>query len=453
MNDNININNIFSNVASGVKDVLKMYGGFAKETAKAGTSIAKGFGAASLSFGLSAAEALPRIISPKTRMTIIPPTPAPGLSFFGPIQSIQSRQQEQLQAGGSPGRAALSAFGYTLLEEPIGVALKPLLIGGSILWKTLGRKTITESIDTIAKSQDPAVIQNELGKILKTDPVKQAELTRKLVNTNDSSAVNKVIQDEINAIKETGQSWNDLTSSIKQAKSSGKTFNEWVKGQGTPVFRGGDTAIDTTRGASRGISVSTDKGIAETFTPPKGGVVDDAFISPTAKILKESNIPNELQSAYLTEAKQLADPNNFSTTLQKSVIEKQQAIIDYAKKNGFDGVEFPFENEIRIVNNKVLKTRSQLKAEWDGGGVSGIKESGLTKTVRENPAFSPELRQGASGVYKTITNKATIAEADTVIARNFDEAKNIALSEERTALSNTVSCTVFRNVFHPCPSP
>ena len=66
----------------------------------------------------------------------------------------------------------------------------------------------------------------------------------------------------------------------------------------------------------------------------------------------------------MDEAKKLADPAKLSNRLQKSVIDKQQAIVEYARKNGFDAVEFPFEKEIRVIKPNVLKTKSQLTDIW-----------------------------------------------------------------------------------------
>jgi len=247
-----------------------------------------------------------------------------------------------------------------------------------------------------------------------------------------------------------------IADDISKAKASGQSFDEWVKGQGTPVFRGGDTAIDITRGSSRGISVSIDKGIAETFTPPKGGIVDEAFISPTAKILKESNIPKELQSTYLAEAKRLADPNNFSTALQKSVIEKQQAIIDYAKKNGFDGVEFPFENEIRIINNKALKTRSQLKAEWEGEAKprqmkTSAEIPSLEKTAKEfveerkvpiAPSKALEIQKVSYN--KDITEEAKLVKQAQEEVAKKDFTKTIEKIEEIKKEPDTITTRKFK---------
>lgn len=134
-----------------------------------------------------------------------------------------------------------------------------------------------------------------------------------------------------------------------------KSAEEFVKVQGIPVFRGG-TATDLTRGKSLGISVSTERSIAEDFAKKTkaGGTnaqVDEFIIKPNIKILDAS-------------------------TLTQPIVEKatgypilgEVSIMDYAKKNGYDAVDFSKrstyfntpEAEIKIINNDVLQTKSQL---------------------------------------------------------------------------------------------
>lgn len=154
-------------------------------------------------------------------------------------------------------------------------------------------------------------------------------------------------------------------SLIEEAKKY-PTEEEFLKAQGTPVYRGGDSKIDVSRGGGMGISVS-ERNIAENFTPPKGGIVDEAILPKNAKVLKDKEIPKELKNDYLQRAKYL-EKNAIKLSekefnrIQGEVIEKQKKIVDYARNNGFDAVEFPFENEIRIVKPNVLKTKSQLSA-------------------------------------------------------------------------------------------
>ena len=218
---------------------------------------------------------------------------------------------------------------------------------------------------------------------------------------------------------------------------------EFVKAQ-TPVFRGGDSAIDTTRGAKQGISVTTDRGVAENFTAPKNGVVGDAYLSPSVKILREVDIPKELQTAYMAEAEKLANPNNFSTQLQKLVLEKQQAIIEYARKNGFDAVDFPFEKEIRIIKPDVLKTKSQLTDFYNKvkGGVApkirnGTKDIPQMERMLERARKSlaeaqanPEAHAKAYGGDMVPKYQAKITELEERIAAARVEKKALGYTEE-----------------------
>ena len=129
---------------------------------------------------------------------------------------------------------------------------------------------------------------------------------------------------------------------------------------GTIVYRGGDSPLDYARGGGEGISVTTDKGIAEGFTDPDNPVISNAILPSGAKILREPEIPLRLQSSYIMEAKKLAElglyePEYVFNRLRKSVLSKQREIVNYARAKGYDAVEFPFENEIRIVKAGVLK--------------------------------------------------------------------------------------------------
>lgn len=144
---------------------------------------------------------------------------------------------------------------------------------------------------------------------------------------------------------------------------------------GTRVYRGGDAPIDVARGGNRGISVATDRSVAETFVDPDNPVVGEAILPEGTKILKEADIPQAMQTEYIGMAKKLANlplraSDRVFSQLQKAVIEKQQTIIDYARANDFDAVEFPFEQEIRVIKPNVLEM-----TEPTNGVGAGIKEA------------------------------------------------------------------------------
>ncbi len=129
---------------------------------------------------------------------------------------------------------------------------------------------------------------------------------------------------------------------------------------GTIVYRGGEAPLDVTRGSERGISVSTDREVARNFAPmgPEE-VVSKAILPDTAKLLRDEDIPDELIAPYEEAAKYLQKygPTASEKSLEwqrNRVWDAQQKIVDYARANGYDAVEFIPENEIRVVRPGVL---------------------------------------------------------------------------------------------------
>lgn len=258
-----------------------------------------------------------KILADKARIIVREKLPENVKSIYddyGSLLSLTKMGEKALKSGINTNMIGLAGEGMRMLTTPIAT------LSG----------TAVSKIGTAARKLGTKLLPKGKGEILKTTSLKSAK--------------------------------KQLDPLIQEAKKY-KSADEFIKAQGTFVYRGGDTALDTSRGSGRGISVS-DKETAGLFIPPKGGVVDEAILPKTAKILKESDIPKNLQDAYIKKAKVLADPNNFSKKLQQSVIDKQQAIIDYARKNDFDAVEFPFEKEIRVIKPDVLKTKSQLIDIW-----------------------------------------------------------------------------------------
>jgi len=175
-----------------------------------------------------------------------------------------------------------------------------------------------------------------------------------------------------------------LLASKRTEQAQGLSFDDFINSQGIKVYRGGDSFLDVTKGANKGISVSTDKNIAQTFVSPTNPIVSEAIIPNTAKILKTNDIPKNLLDDYLNSAQKLANVENFSPKLQQEVIAKQQAIVEYARKKGFDAVEFAFENEIRVIKPNVLKTINQLTSDFEKIQKTSPKvASGLTTTVED----------------------------------------------------------------------
>lgn len=155
----------------------------------------------------------------------------------------------------------------------------------------------------------------------------------------------------------------DSFSSIQKAKSSGQSFDEWVKGQGETVYRGGEK-VDISKSTEQGISVSKSAEIAKDY-----GNVEQLYLSPTAKIAGGKDIFNVAEKLFPMTP---ANPKMSVELLKMNVgFENNPKIMNAFKEAGFDAIDYskidPFfsQAEIRALNPDILKTRSQLKAEWD----------------------------------------------------------------------------------------
>lgn len=263
--------------------------------------------------------------------------------------------------------------------EEVGTLVGQLTLGAKVMSKVMGGK----KIDKVGLKEDIASSK------------KYAEESRKVVEQNHPEVVNPIVE-----------------SPLAQ------------EAPGTKVYRGGSEIIDKTKIGKEGVSVSTDKTTAENFVSPENGVVSENTISTNAKILKEKNIPAKLQNDYMEKAKELANPNNFSKQLQKEVLDKQQAIVDYAKKNGYDAVEFPFEKEIRVINPDVLqavKTAPEVKIPV----VDQVKVKADIEVLKADPIFEKGNHAEMARVFNETFNMSP------------EKALNIALGKEEAPKGGT----------------
>jgi hypothetical protein len=201
------------------------------------------------------------------------------------------------------------------------------------------------------------------------------------------------------------------TESILAEARKYKSAEEFVKGQGTPVFRGG-TPIDLTMGKKVGISVSTDKGVADRFAGyNKGGISEELRLSPDAKILDANNI---------TASQIKADRNEVN-------------IIKYARDNNYDAIDFTKslvsdpklkgiylpESEIRILNPEKLKTKSQLTEIWNEGQKGTAAGTEIIDKDIQRPGF-----QKFSKYLDTAVSNGTFAPEEATILRTIFEGTN-----------------------------
>lgn len=205
----------------------------------------------------------------------------------------------------------------------------------------------------------------------------------------------------------------DIATSIQKAKAEGKSFDEWVKGRGEPVYHGTNVEFNTFDKAKLGVSTkakSAEKGFW--FVDNKDvakGYGEYASEKPVRDILDQIKIEekkgnwdraNELTIKAEELSAEYANPIVIEARLNLknpmvydakgkgflATDKKVNDLIDKAIKKGNDGLiiknlednvysaNVPATHTI-VFNDKTIKTRAQLKAEWDKAGASYAEQA------------------------------------------------------------------------------
>jgi len=285
------------------------------------------------------------------------------------------------------------------------------------------------------------------------------------------------------------QSGNDITSSISKAKASGQSFDEWVKGQGE-IHRGDTTPIKLSEMDTTKVFNPAEKESLSAFNNTPGLYFTDSVsnaksygqnltsvsISPTAKVINVNDAPKILKRAdvekIIRNNPRIKDwatnwDENFdkaiknitdSVMAEKDGNEFLKAIwsdggfsegdfVNAMKKAGVDGIIVPKEgvNHFVIYNKDVLKTRSQLKAEWDKirGGEQALNKAipemdaetfdiSTKKTTQQGIKLTPEIKAKIQG--KAPTFKASGEMFGAVAGVEVDEEGNIGFDPTKAAM-------------------
>lgn len=98
------------------------------------------------------------------KVPVYKPEVIPGLSFLGPIESYQNEVRRKVGEGGSAAGATGKAVLDVALDEPIGMAFKPLGLAMAGFMRGGGGKAAQEAIENIVKSTK----ESEIVKILES---------------------------------------------------------------------------------------------------------------------------------------------------------------------------------------------------------------------------------------------------------------------------------------------
>lgn len=123
------------------------------------TVTAIGHGLARL--GYSAASAVANPFGEKTERPAYLPE-----SLGGPLESYQAEAKRRVESGESATSAFLKTGGQAILDEPVGIAFKPLLIGVGLLGKQLFSKALSAADKVIADTieKEGSIVIRNVGK-------------------------------------------------------------------------------------------------------------------------------------------------------------------------------------------------------------------------------------------------------------------------------------------------
>ncbi len=151
-----------------VRDVVREVPGATANVAK---EIAKGVTRFAYSAGESVAGVpleINELINPGTKykVPIYEPEKVPGLGFLGPIESYQNQAKREMSKGESGGiKSFLKTAGNIAIDEPVGVAFKPLGLAVGAFIKGGGGKAVQESLEGLVKANAPEEVKALLGSL------------------------------------------------------------------------------------------------------------------------------------------------------------------------------------------------------------------------------------------------------------------------------------------------
>lgn len=135
--------------------------GLPKATLDVGKDIAKG----AVEFGISAGEAPVRLGAAALgrndiATAVLPKTKVPGLDALGEVESFPNRAARAVRdEGATPLQAIGKGTVDTIINDPLGVAIKPLAVVGGLAVKAGGGKALVETLSRIIKGGKGEVLK------------------------------------------------------------------------------------------------------------------------------------------------------------------------------------------------------------------------------------------------------------------------------------------------------
>jgi hypothetical protein len=169
---------------------------------------------------------------------------------------------------------------------------------------------------------------------------------------------------------------------VPKQKGTGQSLDEWVKGQGEYLqIKRGEPKTPYSKTAGIGKSYTIDENVAKVYG--KNGKIIDAVIKKD-DVLSYNKLDKDTQRYIKSiideriDAVKIGLEDGNIKPFEELMVELSE-IARIKNKKAIDVSSFgiPSESEIRVLSDDILKTRSQLKAEWDGvGEADGVAFNG-----------------------------------------------------------------------------
>lgn len=264
---------------------------------------------------------------------------------------------------------------YTLLEK-IVISKQPPNTTRAIFEKASILKQPGKILSKIKETADTLLSPvSEFGKLKGTQPIVSKTGVRKLLPEQAGTMPTQPYTG-LRPTPSFGLSTKEIKATpIQEAK--GKSLEDFLKAQGTPVYHGGagidelnkgvkilspeeKLKLPSSGGGFIGLSTTADKNYAKQFSKNIAGREDVAelFISPNAKIKEISGAIDDMSA---------------------------NEIIALSKK--YDVLKSVEENEFRILNADILKTKSQIETIWKEANKSilpgGVKPPNILENIKK----------------------------------------------------------------------
>jgi len=407
-----------------VRDVLR-------EVPGATAGVAKDIARGAATFALSAGEAIPEIplegvaLATGKPSPIKPyePTTIPGIGFLGPLESYQNKAKKAVTAGESPVGAILKGAGSAVLDEPTGIAAKPLLVAGKAFAPVLagfikggGGKEVEAMIQALVGSKTAEEATQILTKA-GMDTEKAAGIAPKLAQATSEGDVRGILASGAKgtAVKPVASQGADMTlyhtttPKAEKAIQAGGFKTVPPEDQIGQAFGQGSYFSTTPEEAQAWKQFVTNDGKGKIVTVKgKFNIYDPKVASPADywdKLAKKAGVKStpemgqEIADAYLMRGYEAmgSTENIMSREAYDAAMTRSQKIIEGLKAKGIDGAKFVEPDMGSDITNPQVVIFNIEKLN------SAMKAGAVTQTAKE----TPKGVQGAKSVGELLAERGT----------------------------------------------